>query len=258
MEQIILLQGGIGDFLQCLPFIDANKDKDYKYACVTHLKGAKTFFDAIGLTLEGLFIFKTQEEQIEIFNALPKSIRYVHCPRAQYFDIFPFDIEKPLFKNNKPVLGIHINGSAYSISVQKKFGIVPKNIPVKVIKGLISDAYNIMLFGSPEEVSGMGIEETDELKHICFDNIAKSLAYVQQCNFVVASDSGIKTFSSMVKIPTFVWLGDYEDGPRDQMFIDPYVNDGVMRVFRYKDVHTQFNEGMLRTKAFLSSKLGDI
>jgi hypothetical protein len=26
MGQVILLQGGIGDFLQCLPFIDANKD----------------------------------------------------------------------------------------------------------------------------------------------------------------------------------------------------------------------------------------
>ena len=35
MGQIVLLQGGIGDFLQCLPFIDANK-KNYKAALDMH------------------------------------------------------------------------------------------------------------------------------------------------------------------------------------------------------------------------------
>jgi ADP-heptose:LPS heptosyltransferase len=179
----------------------------------------------------------------------------VHCPRAQYFGDFPFDLKKMRFSNGKPTLGIHINGSPYSIATQKKFGMVPKNIPVKVIKELISDAYNIMIFGSHEEVKGMGIDEDDNLKHICYPDIAESLAYVQQCNAVVASDSAIKTMSAMNHIPTFVWLGDYPDGPRDQMFIDPYVNDGVMQVFRYKDVHTQFDEGIEKTKAFIKEVL---
>jgi hypothetical protein len=255
MGQIILLQGGVGDFLQCLPFIDANKDKDYRYGAVTHFSGALEFFKAVGLQPEFVHIFHDQDGQVKMLNGLSRSETYVHCPRAQYFPEFPFDLKKMRFSNGKPTLGIHINGSPYSIATQKKFGMVPKNIPVKVIKELISDAYNIMIFGSHEEVKGMGIEEDDNLKHICYPDIAESLAYVQQCNAVVASDSAIKTMSAMNHIPTFVWLGDYPDGPRDQMFIDPYVNDGVMKVFRYKDVHTQFDEGITQTKAFIKEVL---
>jgi hypothetical protein len=59
----------------------------------------------------------------------------------------------------------------------------------------------------------------------------------------------------MNRIPTFVWLGDYRDEPRDQNFIDPYIKDGVMKVFRYKDVEAQFERGMAMTKEFLNEVL---
>jgi len=255
MGQIVLLQGGIGDFLQCLPFMDANKKNHIQYCCVTHLKGAKEFLNTVGIDPSALFIFKTMEEQNQVLNALPRSEQYVHCPRTQYFDIFPFNHEKPLFDNGKPVVGVHVNGSAFSIDTQRKFGMILKSIPAKVIKELKSKDYNLMVFGLDEELRGMGIRQSDTLKFVSDPNPAKSLAYVGQCAAVIGSDSGIKTMSSMNRIPTFVWLGDYHDEPRDQNFIDPYVKDGVMEVFRYKDVEANFGRGMKMTKEFLARVL---
>ena len=254
MEQIILLMGGIGDFLQCLPFIDANrKDKPYKYAAVTHLQGAKEFFETIGIAVDPIHIFETLDGQNHFLNSLNRSIQWVHCPRAQYFAEFPFDLVKPVFTNGKPVVGIHVNGSAFSIDTQKKFGMILKSIPARTIESLKSDDYNLMVFGLESEL--MGIKESDNLVLISNNNPAKSLAYVSQCNAMVGSDSGFKTMSAMNRIPTFVWLGDYSDPPRDQGFIDPYVKDGVMKIFRYKDVESQFDRGIEMTKQFLKDVL---
>ena len=188
-------------------------------------------------------------------NALPRAIQYLNCPRTKYFENNPFNVEEPLFRSGKPVVGIHINGSSYAINIQKTLGLVVKSIPAKVIKELISENYNVIVFGLKEEIYPIGLKESDNLKLITDENPAKSLAYVRQCNAVVASDSGIKTMSSMLRIPTLVWLGDYQDPLRDKMFIDPYVNDGVMRVFRYKDVNAQFNEGIRQAKRFLKDIL---
>ena len=255
MGQIVLLQGGIGDFLQCLPFIDANKKNNIRYCVVSHLKGAQAFFDTIGLKPEHLFIFKTLDEQNQILNALPRSEQYVNCPRAQYFDVYPFDTQKLLFTNGKPVIGVHVNGSSFSIDTQKKFGMILKSIPARVIKELKSKDYNLMVFGLEEELKGMGLRQSETLKFVSDPNPAVSLGYVGQCRAVIGSDSGIKTMSSMNRIPTFVWLGDYRDEPRDQMFIEPYIKDGVMGVFRYKDVDSQFERGIKMTKDFLAQVL---
>jgi len=112
-----------------------------------------------------------------------------------------------------------------------------------------------MVFGLEEELKGMGIRQSETLKFVCDPNPAKSLSYVGQCAAVIGSDSGIKTMSSMNRIPTFVWLGDYRDEPRDQNFIEPYIKDGVMKVFRYKDVDAQFERGITMTKEFLQEVL---
>jgi hypothetical protein len=110
-----------------------------------------------------------------------------------------------------------------------------------------------MVFGLKDEL--IGIKESDNLKLISHKNPAKSLAYVAQCDALVGSDLAFKTLSSMMKIPPFVWLGDYSDPPRDQMFIDPYIKDGVMKVFRYKNLDAQFDRGITMTKEFLNEVL---
>ena len=40
MDKIYLLDGGIGDFLQCIPFINAGKHNNVKYGVITHLLNA--------------------------------------------------------------------------------------------------------------------------------------------------------------------------------------------------------------------------
>ena len=61
--------------------------------------------------------------------------------------------------------------------------------------------------------------------------------------------------SSMLKIPTFVWMSDHADYFRDVVFISPYVDDGVMKVFKYRNSADQFYEGMNATHEFLKGVL---
>jgi hypothetical protein len=252
-QHIIFLQGGIGDFLQMLPFIDDNKKHPIRYWCVTHFKGADLFFKSIGIKLEKLYVFDTHEQQVQIMNSLPRDEMLYACPRSYYFNIDPFTPEKPLFDNGKPTVGVHVGGSSYSINVQKQFGMITKNLPLRLIESLKSDDYNLLVFGLPEEL--VDIQEADNVKKVCHEDASKSLAYVSQCKVVVASDSAIKTMSSMLKIPTFVWLGDYPDAPRDNGFINPYIVDKVMKDFRYKNQEEEFENGLFLSKQFIKEHL---
>jgi hypothetical protein len=254
MERVVVLEGGMGDFLQFIPFCQANRH-NFKYVCITHLKGAKGLFDGVGIDLKKLYFYGDDKEKAAIVSGLPQSVQYLRCSRAQYFSGSPFKAEKLLFDNGKPVVGIHVNGSAYSLNTQKQLGMVLKAIPSALIKELVSDRYNIIVFGLRYEIEIMGLNEGDNLKFVTNENPAISLAYVQQCNVVIASDSGIKTMSSMLKIPTLVWLGDYQDIPRDKFFINPYVKDGVMKLFKYQNLDSQFNDGVKLSKEFLKTFL---
>jgi FkbM family methyltransferase len=50
-------------------------------------------------------------------------------------------------------------------------------------------------------------------------------------------------------------LADYADPGRDQMFIDPYVKDGIIELFKYSKINTDISEGISKTQEFLSRKL---
>jgi hypothetical protein len=67
----------------------------------------------------------------------------IDCPRYQYFEKYPFNNVPAIFDKNKPTVGIHINGSAFSIRSQKKVGVILKSLPARLIKDLISDEYII-------------------------------------------------------------------------------------------------------------------
>ena len=56
----------------------------------------------------------------------------------------------------------------------------------------------------------------------------------------------------MLRIPTFVWMADNIDTFRDQVFINRYVEDGIMKTFKYNNAFEQFEEGMQKTKEFLN------
>jgi ADP-heptose:LPS heptosyltransferase len=73
---------------------------------------------------------------------------------------------------------------------------------------------------------------------IAFDDIWTSLACVAHCHCVLATDSAIKTMAAILRIPSVVLVGDYPDPFRDQVFLTPYVNDGIMRLIKFTDIDT--------------------
>lgn len=147
----------------------------------------------------------------------------------------------------------HGGGSRFSAAGYIKTGRKTKTIPADIIHE--STDYNVILFGLPDEVAELGLNQSDTLKFITFLDIAKSLSYVAQCQAIVAADSSIKTLSSMLKIPTFVWLADHSDYFRDTVFISPYVDDEVMKSYKYKDAFKEFKKGMVATHEFLKEFL---
>ena len=255
MDKIYLLDGGIGDFLQCIPFINAGKHNNVKYGVITHLLNASKFFEAIGVKPEFIYKFSNLAEKQEIIDLLPFTGTYLPCPRSKYFDRPAFEPESLLFNDRKPVIGVHINGSSFSLNTQKQFGIILKNIPTQLISELLSEKYNLMVFGLKQEIMSLDLCESKNLKFVTYEDPAKSLAFVAQCSAFVGSDSGFKTMSSMSRIPTLVWLGDYVDKPRDEMFISPYLRDGIIELFKYKNLDIDFAEGLKKTKDFLSRVL---
>ena len=46
----------------------------------------------------------------------------------------------------------------------------------------------------------------------------------------------------MNSIPTYCLVGDFDDQTRDVYFIDQYVSDGIMKIFKFKDVENQKDE----------------
>jgi hypothetical protein len=258
-REIVLIEGGVGDFLQNLPFILASRSRNYTYFVLSHFRNSSIFFRTIRQRIDRYFIYSDltglNNARVSLAALAETAGRDIaRCPRVQYFTNMPFMAQKPLFKNAKSIIGIHLGGSAFSIGTQKRFGVVSKALPSKLITRLLSDNFNFVLFGSKEEIAAMKFQERENLKFVHDKNITSSLSYVSQCRCLIGSDSAFKTMSAMLKIPTIVWLGDYRDDARDQIFINPYLADGVMSIIRYTNLESeeQFNAALDLTKGMLS------
>ena len=231
-----------------------NKHLKPRYCMMNHYKGAKELLKALGIKPEYTFYYKNDIQKLELLRGMGLKEPMQSVPRTKYFNHNPFPKQNPLFDNNNPVIGVHLCGSKLSSNNAHKAGVQNKTIPADIIHHL-SHEYNVMLFGLPEEVITLNLKQSNNLKFVTFLDIAKSLSYVGQCHAVVAADSSIKTMSSMLKIPTFVWMADHADYFRDTVFISPYVDDGVMKVYRYKDAFKEVNEGIKATQDFLKGIL---
>jgi len=248
---LFYIEGGVGDTLQHLPFMVLNKKA--RYCMMNHYKGSKELLKFLGIKHEYTFHYKTDIQKLELLKGMGLKEPMQQVPRTKYFNFNPFPQQKPLFTNGKPVVGVHLCGSKFSSDQYIKNGVATKSIPGATVDAL--NGYNVILFGLPEEISRFGFKQSDTLKTITYLDIAKSFSYVEQCDAVVAADSAIKTMSSMLKIPTFVWVSDHADYFRDAVFISPYVDDGVMKVFKYRNSADQFHEGMNATHEFLKGVL---
>lgn len=250
----LLLMGGIGDFLQSVPFMMVNREKQYEYYVVTHLNNAQGFFNAINIKPKIIKYFSSLKEQIRIAEEI-SALNIAACPRSHYFLNIPFIKKDKIFDNLKPTVGLQIHGSSFSIKLQQEKKLVAKSIPAKLINSLKSDEYNMLIFGLPDELFQLNTEQNPQIKFISHRDPSESLAYVLQCDAFVGSDSGFKTMSVMSRIPTMVWLADYIDDIRDELFINPYIDDGIMEIFRFKNVIAQFNDGLKKTEKFLRNVL---
>jgi len=246
----IYIRGGIGDFLQCLPFVLMQPKNEYFIH--THFKKAEQFFKDFGVDDPKVHIFKDSEEHDAQIDELMKihdgknSQEYNECPRYFYSSLnFAEDIKAAVdilalsFKETKDIIGLHPFGSEFAKNIYSKFNLPQKFIPSSLLNKVISTNNNYLLFGTKEELSDYGIPESDNLKHVCFDDIAHSLAAVLKCKKFFGVDSCFKTMACIHEIPAFCLVGDFTDPTRDVMFINQYVEDGVMKVFKFKDMTYQ-------------------
>lgn len=254
---LVYVEGGIGDFLQIIPIMIANKNQNIRYLICSHCKGAKEFFRLFGIKPQYFIEYTDDIEKMAKYYALNIKEPLYQTQRSLFIDKSPFKPSKPIFKNDRKTIGVHLNGSKNALNTRTQQGKPPKELPHNIVNELAKD-YNVLLFGLPEEIQATKLKQSDHIKFITFLDIAKSLSYVTQCDAVVASDSSIKTMSSMLRIPTFVWMGDYEDHFRDAWFITPYLRDGCMETFIYKNQYEQYDEGMTKTKEFLKRNLNEL
>jgi ADP-heptose:LPS heptosyltransferase len=218
------IKGGIGDFLQSLPFMMDNLQHEYLVA--SHHDRVREFFAAVGINVEEMLLGRLVGVPI--------------CPRKLFLGSNPFPKGKLLFTGKQPVIGIHLGASSFSLNVERRFGFPPKALPITVLEKLLAFGphYNFILFGSPAELDAFAVDwsKFENLKVAPNADITLSLPHVSECDALIGSDSAFKTMSAMLHIPTIVWVGDYQDTDRDDKFITPYVRAGVIKTFRYTDL----------------------
>ena len=234
-KSALMICGGVGDFLQHVPYMLNNKSD--RYVIITHFPKAKDFFETIGVKVEKIYTFTDREEEKAIVESVSKEVNLYRCPRNLLMDTSPFLPETPIYNNNYPVVGLHAGGSSYAVNKEIKSGNVPKTLPKSYIDGLIKELgkldVNVIFFGMKSEIESFDISENEKLKFSCHEDITKSLSVVSQCNAFVGSDSAFKTMSSMLKIPTIVLCSAPKNNFRDRMFIDPYIKHQIMSAFKY-------------------------
>jgi ADP-heptose:LPS heptosyltransferase len=234
----IEIRGGIGDFLQYLPFI--LKNKSARYLVVTHFKDAQLFFKTLDIQVDKYYFYSSKQEYRGIRDLLEKEEHSLICPRAQFFKTSPFVSYKDIKNNKRKIVGIHRGASALE-SV--------KAIPVTFIKNLIGNlnekGYKIILFGTKKELSEIKIPKSKDIILASDKNVIKNLSFVQHCDFLIGSDSAFKTMASMLKIPTIVLHHNSKNNFRDRVFIRPYIKNHIMHVYKYTNFNKQEMKSVL-------------
>jgi len=241
------IRGGIGDLLQHYSFIKNNLDK--QYLVHMHFKNAKQIFDEIGALNCSFHEFEDFESLKKQTDAIVNQASNIdkenicETPRVFYSDFNfgdePNDKAKELinsFESKTNIIGIHPFGSNFSNSLYKYMHLPIKSISVDIVKEIVSDDNNYLIFGSKKEIELYGLQESKNIKFVCFENILHSLSVIKYCSILIGTDSCFKSMSSMQKIKTICIVGDFEDPMRDAYFIKKYEEDKIMKVFKTKNV----------------------
>ncbi len=221
------LHGGVGDFLQHLPFLLKNKDANY--IVITHFPRAKSFFENLGINIQHYHFYQLREEHHLIKANLKHNKHSYPAPRQVFFDMFPFTTSEKKLAHDPliPVIGIHMMPSAMTSSP------LSRDFIDQLINTLLSYQIKLVLFGTQAELSHFEIQKDDRISFASNENIIKNLVEVQYCDVMIGVDSVFKTISSMAKIPTIIFYEDVKSRFRDRVFIDPYVKEKIMFPYKY-------------------------
>jgi len=222
------IHGGVGDFLQHLPFI--LKNKSAKYIVATHFLAAKDFFETLGIEVSKYYFYNNQDEHRAIRGEL-KKIQYSYwCPKNVFFNQIPFSTkDRPKLKTDV-IIGLQIGSSRLTNSpLTVKFAL-------KLLDILFKMGCSVILFGTKKEIDQLKLKPRKELFFATNKDITKNLSLVQYCNLLIGGESVFKTMSSMSKIQTLVIHEDNNNRFRDRVFTNPYIKAGVMHVYKYKNL----------------------
>ncbi len=234
------IQGGIGDFLQHLPFI--LRHKSYSYIVLTHFLYAESFFKALRINVKKYYFYDNWEDYVETRDKLSKLPYTYICPRTLFFNENPFSSAKKKSPQKPYVVGIHMGSS--KIASGKALSL---NFVIKLLKKLIQLQYKIILFGTDEELKSLKIKSSQDVIFAKDKNVIKNLSLVNQCDLMVASDSVFKTMASMLTIPSIVLHKDNKNPFRDRTFIEPYVKAGSMSVYKYQHLEDEVDDALAFT-----------
>ncbi len=240
------IQGGIGDFLQHLPFI--LRHKSYSYIVLTHFLYAESFFKALRINVKKYYFYDNWEDYVETRDKLSKLPYTYICPRTLFFNENPFSSAKKKSPQKPYVVGIHMGSS--KIASGKALSL---NFVIKLLKKLIQLQYKIILFGTDEELKSLKIKSSQDVIFAKDKNVIKNLSMVNQCDLMVASDSAFKTMSTMLNIPSIVLHRDNSNNFRDRTFIEPYVKNGCMSVYKYQHLEDELSEALAFTLKNIST-----
>jgi hypothetical protein len=225
------IHGGVGDFLQHLPFI--LKNKSAKYIVATHFLAAKAFFKTLGIKVTKYYFYNNPDEHRAIRSKLQKLQHSYWCPRNVFFNQIPFSSKhKPQLKTDV-IIGLQIGSSRLTNSpLTTKFALTLLDILFKM-------GCSVILFGTKKEIDQLKLKPRKELFFATDKDITKNLSLVQFCDLLIGGESVFKTMSSMSKIKTLVIHEDNNNRFRDRVFTNPYIQTGVMNVYRYKNLDNE-------------------
>ena len=225
------IHGGVGDFLQHLPFL--LKHKSAKYIVATHFLAAKSFFETLGIHVSQYYFYNNADEYQIIRHKL-KKLKYSYwCPKHVFFDAVPFKAQERLKLKTNVVIGLQIGSSRLTNSpLSTKFAL-------KLIDVLLGIGCSLILFGTKKEIDQLKLKPKKELFFATDKDITKNLSLVQFCDLLIGGESVFKTMSSMSKIKTLVIHEDNNNRFRDRVFTNPYIQTGVMNVYKYKNLDNE-------------------
>ena len=230
------IHGGIGDFLQHLPFMLKHPKEDY--VVVTHFSKANAFFKALNINVNKIYFYENGDQHRAIKNKLRKNSYSLLCPRELFFENDPFRQLTPSLLKRKPVIGFHKSTS------NQTGGQLDNKFALKLIRTLLDQKMTVVLFGTQSELKTLHLVSHPNLIFASNKNIISNLAVVKYCDLLIGAESAFKTMSSMLGIPTLVYHADNNNHFRDRVFINPYIKAGVMTVYKYQALEKEIDQAI--------------